>query len=37
MYRWYSAIMLTMNTTKYICTGMYLVVFMVNVMVLYYL
>jgi hypothetical protein len=34
---WYSAIMLTMNTTKYICTGGTVVVFMVSVMVLYYL
>jgi hypothetical protein len=36
MYRWYSTITLTMNTTKYICTGS-LVVLMVSVMVLYYL
>jgi hypothetical protein len=37
MYRWYNTITLTMNTTKYISTDMYLVVFMVSVMVLYHL
>jgi hypothetical protein len=45
MYRWYITITLTMNTTKYICTGdggvlpvhMYLVVFMDSVMALYHL
>jgi hypothetical protein len=43
MYKWYSAITLTMNTTKYMRDGavlavhMYLVVFMVSLMVQYHL